>query len=120
MSIGLLIKDADGRVIIGPDTFTVRYVATFKIPAGTWGTAKRFAVPQAKAGMFAAGCALGGYSTGFSLRYGYADYAGSELCDSLPRMPAFRVGDGWVEAFPPGGSSTRWDGNVQVMVFTAI
>lgn len=120
MTTGLLIKDENGRVVIGPDTFTTRYVASFVIPAGTWGSVMRYPVPLAKSGMFAAACVLGGYQSVFGHNGGWYAYQGERFALSLPRMPALRVGDGWVEAYPPGGSRTRWSGNVQVLVFTYI
>lgn len=120
MSTGLLIKDENDRVILDPSTFTTRYVTSFIIPAGTWGTVRRFSVTLAKSGMFAAACALGGYQTVFGHYGGWYAYQGERFALSLPRMPALRVGDGWVEAYPPGGSRTRWSGNIQVLVFTSV
>jgi hypothetical protein len=54
MSIGLLIKDAGGGTVLGPDSYTVRLRTTVTIPAGTWYSAVAFPAPGATEGMFAA------------------------------------------------------------------
>jgi len=117
MTLGLLIRDESGRVVLDPSTFTTRYVTTVYIPPGRSSEARRYSATGVTSAMFAVGCPLSGYKTVFGSD-SYAGFPGEKFAESLPRMPALRVGDGWVEAYSPGG--TQWDGNVQVLVFTRI
>lgn len=114
MSHGLLIRDAGGGVVIGPDTFTVRLVASVRVPAGTWGSTLRVPVPLARAGMFAAGTPLGAITA-----VEVAPYANTNM--QYPnvgaRMPAFTVGDGYVDLRPPMAGGL-FDGGILMYVFT--
>ena len=121
MSMGLLIKDASGRVVIGPETFTTRFVTSFVISGGARSWGEWFPVAGVRAGMFAVACALGGYNPVFLPHpYGTGWYSRPSygLVSTLPRMPGLAVGNGWVQAYSPGGGN--WDGYVHVLVFTAI
>ena len=121
MTYGLRTFAEDGRPQIDENTFTVRMVGEFFIESGSWSVTRRFTVPAARKGMFATGCALSGYRNVFepqpySAQGWYKTY-GYGMTSSLPKMPAFRVGDGYVEAFAPSDGGV-WTGNVQVLVFS--
>ncbi|WXL27766.1 hypothetical protein WG219_10065 [Ectopseudomonas mendocina] len=105
MSYGLLIRDATGREIINSETFTVRQVDTIVLSGGITSEVLRFQAVNAAAGMFAvAAPATELMSTWiYDGRYGaQGHFVGTDI-------PAIRVGDGFIELFPPmwGGTYMR-------------
>lgn len=117
MTHGLVIKDSSGRVVIDPDTFTVRLIATFQVPSGSWSSAIRFPVPLAAEGMFATATPLGQFRYAPNPIQRFGDSGGPVGT----RMPGFRVGAGYVELFPPmPGAGAGFDGNLLVYVFAYI
>lgn len=120
MTFGLLIKDRQGRVVLDPDTFTVRLIATFEVPPGAWTVPVRFSIPLAAAGMFATASPKGQ----FQYQPNPLQYVSNSSRGPGPvgtRMPGFLVGDGFVELFPPmPGSGAGFDGNLLVYVFAYI
>lgn len=115
MSFGLLIKDAVGRTVIDPDTFTVRLVKTVAVGSGAWSAPLRVDVVGVTAQMFGTAVPANQLVTDavYTGRYErQGDFIGVD-------MPAVRIGDGYVELYPPmeGGS---FMGGVIIYVFTNI
>lgn len=115
MSFGLLVKDAVGRTVIDPDTFTVRLVKTVTVGNGTWTAPLRISVAGVAAHMFGTAVPANQLVTDavYTGRYErQGDFIGID-------MPAVRIGDGYVELYPPmaGGS---FMGGVIIYVFTNI
>lgn len=115
MSFGLLIKDAVGRTVIDPDTFTVRLVKTVAVGSGAWSAPLRVDVAGVTAQMFGTAVPANQLVTDavYTGRYErQGDFIGVD-------MPAVRIGDGYVELYPPmaGGS---FIGGVIIYVFTNI
>lgn len=123
MSIGLLVKDADGRVIIDPDTFTVRLVRTVYVGGGRRWAPLKVAVPEAKSGMFATATPVAQYP--MSCRYSDIQNANwqSDLGDyhfqTTTRMPVFDVTDGAITLRPPM-SGGCFDGNLHIYLFVNV
>lgn len=123
MSYGIQIRDAAGREIIGPDTFTVRLITTIYMPAGSYRSLVRIPCAQARAGMFAVGTFLAGWDgsgpgwyTSYPKSWGYKNTA--PLAQS-PRMAAFNVIDGFIEVFPPSGSAL-FHGDQYIYLYSSI
>lgn len=116
MSHGLLIKDAYGRTIMGPETFTVRMVDSRLSNVGRMRVGQTINLPMSskvKAGMFAIVMPLKQY------RVGYTANAMHEA-DKPACLPSAVVYDGYVALEASGVASSLVDGNVAIYVFTNI
>lgn len=117
MSMGLLIKDSSGRVIIGPDTFTVRLIARVLLPEGVYNTSIWLSCPKARLGMFVVRSPLRNIPIPGPIGY-YDDYT-SVTKATWTRFPTVWVEDGAVVCAPPG-SNTVFDGNIDLMVMANV
>lgn len=124
MSYGVQIRDAAGREIIGPDTFTVRLITTVWMPAGSYRSKVHIPCAPAKAGMFAVGvfsAGWGGGPPGFFTSYPNSRtmYINNSALAQSPRMAAFNVVDGFIEVFPPSGSAL-FHGGQYIYLFSSV
>lgn len=115
MSYGLLIRDSDGREIINPDTFTVRLVKTLVFSGGIASSVQRHQVAEAEPGMFAVAAPATQLNTPWVYGGRYDRQGGFVGTD----IPAIRVGDGYIELYPPMSSATYMS-DVIVYLFTNI
>nr|WP_298166499.1 hypothetical protein [uncultured Pseudomonas sp.] len=115
MSYGLLIRDSDGREIINPDTFTVRLVTTLVFSGGIASNVQRHQVAEAQPGMFAVAAPATQLITPW-VYDGRYDRQGSFVGTDIP---AIRVGDGYIELYPPMSGATYMS-NVIVYLFTNV
>jgi hypothetical protein len=115
MSIGLLVKDANGRAILDPSTFTVRLVTTVRLTGGASAEVRSFPVPAAKAGMFAVAAPASQLATD-AVYTGRYERQGTFIGTDIP---AVEVVDGAVRLYPPMSGGTYML-DVLVYVFTNI
>lgn len=115
MTLGLLIKDADGRAILDPSTFTVRLVATVKLSGGASTEVRSFSVPAAKAGMFAVAAPASQLATD-AVYTGRYERQGTFIGTDIP---AVEVVDGAIRLYPPMTNGSYML-DVLVYVFTNI
>lgn len=118
MTHGLLIKDAQGRTIIGPDTFTVRMIDQKISGVGMMkpGSSSRINMSsKVRSGMFAIVMPLKQYSIGYVAPYD--TYRANPLPVCLPYVT---VHDGYVVLRADGMRDARIDGNVAIYVFTNV
>lgn len=125
MKQGLLVKDASGRVLLDPDTFTVRLVTSLYFPAGSYRGTVRLNCPQARTGMFAVGVSDQPWS-GDGRSIGFYDTnprpwttTVNSALSRARRMAAFRVGEGYIEAFSPS-PGVLFHGGQYVYLFTDV
>lgn len=123
MVMGLVIRDAAGKVILDPNTFTVRMVAEVEVRRGNMAPNARIriSVPQARAGMFAQVSPLRAYPSGQNL-YGSRLYPNGFIVDTsrvdnLQCVPYAEVGNGYVDlvAYNIAGSVAHADVVVYVL-----
>lgn len=117
MSTGLLIKDENGRVVIAPDTFTVRLIARVLLPVGVYAAPVRLSCPKARLGMFVVCSPLRNIPIPGLI--GYNDDYTSATKATWTRFPTARVEDGAVVC-APSGSNTVFDGNIDLMVMANV
>jgi len=117
MTTGLLIKDENGRVVIGPDTFTVRLVARVLLPAGVYTAPVRLNCPKARIGMFAVRSPL--RNNPIPALIGYNDDYTSATKGNWTRLPTVGVEDGALVC-RPSGSNTVFDGNIDLLVMANV
>lgn len=115
MTTGLLIRDESGRVVIDPSTFTVRQVTTVRLAGGVSAAAMWFAVPEAKAGMFAVAAPASQLITD-AVYTGRYERQGTFIGTD---MPAVEVLDGGIRLYPPMEGGTYML-DVLVYVFTNV
>lgn len=114
--MGVVIRDANGRVVIGPDTFTVRLLDTVFLAAGTYRSAVTVPCKRARWGMFATVSSLAVWSPPGSQFIGSTVYDSPAMAaKTMPPMPCVRVVDGGVVCFPPA-ANTVFAGNLVLYV----
>ncbi len=128
MSYGIEIRDASGREVLGPDTFTVRLIDTLYLPPMESSAAVTLSAPKARAGMFATASPHAAYSLPSSWYTWVGDYPNKlfdrELVrrarenDRTARMPILSVTDGGVVVSPPPGC--RFSGNMTIYLFATV
>lgn len=115
MSFGLLVKDASGRAILDPSTFTVRLVTTVRLTGGASAEVRSFPVPDAKAGMFAVAAPASQLVTD-AVYTGRYERQGTFIGTDIP---AVEVVDGAIRLYPPMARGTYML-DVLVYVFTNV
>lgn len=119
MSQGLLIKDTQGRTIMGPETFTVRSVDSRLSGVGGMspGQVVKLAMSsKVKAGMFAIVAPLRQFGQPYTQEFDLDLYS----VTALRSLPYVTVYDGYVNLIAPSLAGGRTDGNVAIHVFTNV
>lgn len=117
MTHGILIKDARGNTVMGPDTFTVRMVDSRLSGVGMMSPGQAVYLPMSskvRSGMFAIVMPLRQYPQGNSL---------NDRTWSLSppvSLPYVTVHDGYIYLRANGTAEGRTDGNVAIYIFTNI
>lgn len=127
MSYGVQIRDAAGREIIGPDTFTVRLIETLYLPRRESGAPVVVPAPRARAGMFATVSPHTYYGLPSEWSFWTGDYPNEVFASNLvgsagqnkaAYMPSLQVRDGEVVVTPPPGAPST--GDMTIYVFATI
>lgn len=118
MTTGLLIKDSSGRVVMDPNTFTVRMVTAFNHYGGqmAFGEQRLISVPAARTGMFVQLSPLWQYGSGVNLQKEFIEtrhwqWEGEYIpnSDQFPCLPSAYSTNGGIVIYAP--SINQWARN---------